>query len=100
FIKVIKTLQSGKYTEEGKFLPWVMRIAHNLIIDHFRRAKRMPTFDANDEDFNIFDVIKLPEQSIEDQLIKDQVYSDIRKLIERLPKEQKDVLFMRHYADM
>lgn len=100
FIKVIKTLKSGKYTEEGKFLPWVMRISHNLIIDHFRKAKRMPAFESNDEEFDIFDVIRIPDKSIEDRIIREQVHIDIRKLIEQLPKEQKEVLFMRHYADM
>jgi len=100
FIKVIKTLKSGKYTEEGKFLPWVMRIAHNLIIDHFRKAKRMPSFESNDEEFDIFDVIRIPDKSAEDMIIRDQIHVDVRKLIEQLPKEQKEVLFMRHYADM
>lgn len=100
FIKVIKTLKSGKYTEEGKFLPWVMRISHNLIIDHFRKAKRMPSFDTNDEEFDIFDVIRIPDKSAEDNLIREQIHTDVRKLIEQLPKEQKEVLFMRHYADM
>jgi RNA polymerase sigma-70 factor (ECF subfamily) len=100
FIKVIKTLKSGRYTEEGKFLPWVMRISHNLIIDHFRKAKRMPAFESNDEEFDIFDVIRIPDKSAEDILIKEQIHVDVRKLIELLPKEQKEVLFMRHYADM
>lgn len=100
FIKVIKTLQGGKYTEEGKFLPWVMRISHNLIIDHFRRNKRMPSFQTEDDDFNIFDVIRIPEQNIEDKLIKEQLHTDVKKLIEMLPKEQKEVLYMRHYAEM
>lgn len=100
FIKVIKTLKGGKYTEEGKFLPWVMRISHNLIIDHFRKAKRMPSFETNDEEFDIFDVIKIPDNSAEDNLIRQQINEEVRKLIEQLPKEQKEVLFMRHYADM
>lgn len=100
FIKVIKTLKSGKYTEEGKFLPWVMRISHNLIIDHFRKAKRMPAFESNDEEFDIFDLIRIPDKSAEDVMIRNQINMDVRKLIEQLPKEQKEVLFMRHYADM
>lgn len=77
-----------------------MRISHNLIIDHFRKAKRMPSFDTNDEEFDIFDVIRIPDKSAEDNLIREQIHTDVRKLIEQLPKEQKEVLFMRHYADM
>lgn len=100
FIKVIRTLKSGKYTEEGKFLPWVMRIAHNLIIDHFRKAKKMPMYDNKNEDFDIFKLIKIADTNAEDKMMKDQAYKNINKLIEQLPKEQKEVLYMRHFADM
>ncbi|AKA36226.1 RNA polymerase sigma factor [Flagellimonas lutaonensis] len=99
FIKVIKTLKKGRYSEEGKFLPWVMRIAHNLIIDHFRKNKRMPKFEGND-DFNIFSVIKDDKLNAEKQLIKDQIDSDLSLLIEELPEDQKEVLMMRIYRDM
>lgn len=99
FIKVIKTLKKGSYSEEGKFLPWVMRIAHNLVIDHFRRNKRMPMFEGN-EDFNIFSVIGDDKLNIEKQIIKDQIDSDLTKLIEELPDDQKEVLLMRIYRDM
>lgn len=99
FIKVIKTLKRGSYSEEGKFLPWVMRIAHNLIIDHFRKNKRMPKFEGSD-DFNIFSVIKDEKLNIEKQLIKDQIESDLTLLIEELPEDQKEVLIMRIYKDM
>ena len=99
FIKVIKTLKLGKYNEEGKFLPWVMRIAHNLVIDHFRRNKRMPKFD-NKGEFSIFSVLGDSSLNAEKQLIKDQVESDLRRLIEELPDDQKDVLVMRMYNDM
>ena len=99
FIKVIKNLKLKKYNEEGKFLPWVMRIAHNLIIDHFRRNNRMPKFD-NSGDFNIFSVLSDSDLNAEKRLIKDQVESDVRKLIEELPEDQKDVLIMRMYKDM
>ncbi|MCJ7467569.1 MAG: sigma-70 family RNA polymerase sigma factor [Maribacter sp.] len=99
FIKVIKTLKKGSYSEEGKFLPWVMRIAHNLIIDHFRRNKRMPMFEGSD-DFNIFSVIGDEKPNIEKQLIKDQIDTDLRFLIEELPDDQKEVLLMRIYRDM
>ncbi len=99
FIKVIKTLKKGTYSEEGKFLPWVMRIAHNLIIDHFRRNKRMPMFEGN-EDFNIFSVIGDDKLNAEKQIIKNQIDSDLRSLIEELPDDQKEVLLMRIYKDM
>lgn len=99
FIKVIKTLKLKKYNEEGKFLPWVMRIAHNLVIDHFRKNKRMPKFSNTDE-FNIFSVLGDPTLNAERQLIKDQVACDLRRLIEALPEDQKTVLVMRLYKDM
>ena len=99
FIKVIKTLKKGKYSEEGKFLPWVMRIAHNLVIDHFRKNKRMPKFEGSD-DFNIFSVIKDEKLNAEKQIIKDQIESDLTLLIDELPDDQKEVLIMRIYKDM
>jgi len=99
FIKVIRTLKLGKYNEEGKFLPWVMRIAHNLVIDYFRKNNRMPKFD-NTGDFNIFSVLGDNALNAEKQLIKSQVENDVRKLIEELPQDQKQVLHMRMYQDM
>jgi RNA polymerase sigma-70 factor (ECF subfamily) len=99
FIKVISTLKRGAYNEEGKFLPWVMRIAHNLIIDHFRRNKRMPKYQGNKE-FNIFSVLTDDKLNAEKQLIKDQIDQDLEILIEQLPKDQREVLHMRIYQDM
>ncbi|SNR33727.1 RNA polymerase, sigma subunit, ECF family [Lutibacter flavus] len=99
FIKVINTLKKGGYNEEGKFLPWVMRISHNLVIDHFRRNKRIPTF-KNTDDFDIFTVISDEVLNVEKQLIKDQILEDIRGLIVELPEDQKEVLIMRMYKDM
>ncbi len=99
FIKVIRTLKKGSYSEEGKFLPWVMRIAHNLIIDHFRRNRRMPRFEGS-EDFNIFSVLGDDKLNAEKQLIKDQIDNDLSLLIEELPDDQKEVLVMRIYRDM
>jgi RNA polymerase sigma-70 factor (ECF subfamily) len=101
FIKVINTIKSGSYNEEGKFLQWVMRIAHNLIIDHYRKSNRLPVLDNNkNDDFNIFDTLNIMDESIEDKMITEQIHKDIRKLIELLPDEQKEVLYMRHYAEM
>ena len=101
FIKVINTLRAGSYNEDGKFLQWTMRIAHNLIIDYFRKSNRIPVIDnSKNEDFNIFDTIVITDKSIEEQIITDQIHKDVRKLIELLPAEQKEVLYMRHYAEM
>ena len=100
FIKVINTIRAGSYKEEGKFIQWVMRIAHNLIIDYFRKSKRIPVIDNNSEDFDIFDTIKFTDNSIEDRIITEQIHQDVRKLINFLPDEQKEVLFMRHYSEM
>ena len=99
FIKVIKTLKNGSYNEEGKFLPWVMRIAHNLIIDYFRKNRRMPKFGSSD-DFNIFSVISDNKLNAESQIIKNQIDSDLGVLIDELPEDQKEVLLMRLYRDM
>jgi RNA polymerase sigma factor (sigma-70 family) len=99
FIKVINTLKAGAYNEEGKFLPWVMRIAHNLIIDFFRKSKRMPMVENSDE-YDIFETLKIFDQTIEDKIIVEQIHNDVRLLIEYLPTEQKEVLKMRHYGDM
>jgi RNA polymerase sigma-70 factor (ECF subfamily) len=99
FIKVIKTLKKGNYSEEGKFLPWVMRIAHNLIIDYFRKNKRLPKFEGSD-DFNIFSLISDDKLNAEKQIIKDQIDSNLELLIEELPDDQREVLVMRIYRDM
>ena len=99
FIKVIKTLKSNSYNEEGKFLPWVMRIAHNLIIDHFRRNKKMPMFRETEE-FSIFSIMTDHSLTIENQMISEQVENDLKKIIEELPNDQKEVLIMRIYQDL
>lgn len=99
FIKVIRTLKRGKYNEEGKFLPWVMRIAHNLVIDHFRKNKRMPRFE-NSRDFDIFSVLSDTGLNAEKQIIKDQIENDVKELIKELPEDQLEVLTMRIYKNM
>ena len=99
FIKVIRTLKRGAYNEEGKFLPWVMRIAHNLIIDHFRKNRRMPMYQGSDS-FNIFSVMGDDKLNIESQIIKDQIDYDLTLLIDELPPDQREVLIMRIYKDM
>ena len=99
FVKVIQTLKLGRYNEEGKFLPWVLRIAHNLVIDHFRREKRMPTISPRD-DFDVFDIIKDDSPSEESKIIWKQIENDLRRVIEFLPEEQQEVLKLRHYSKM
>ncbi|MFA9190098.1 sigma-70 family RNA polymerase sigma factor [Flavobacterium sp. FZUC8N2.13] len=99
FIKVIKTLKSNSYNEEGKFLPWVMRISHNLVIDYFRKNKKMPMYRETEE-FSVFSIMSDDSLTIENQLIANQVELDIQKLIEELPEDQKEVLIMRMYKDM
>ncbi len=94
FIKVVDTLKKGKYNEEGKFLPWVMRIAHNLSIDHFRRGKKMRMLRAT-EQFDVFDTIQTDELHAEDRIIRDQIHQDVRDLLETLPEEQRAVVHMR-----
>lgn len=99
FIKVINTLRLGSYSESGKFLPWVIRIAHNLVIDHFRKEKRMPKVRETEE-YSIFDTLSYLDESAQDKILRKQMHSEIRQLINELPFEQKEVLIMRHFADM
>jgi RNA polymerase sigma-70 factor (ECF subfamily) len=99
YVKVVNSLQKGKYNEEGKFLPWVMRIAHNLVIDHFRKQKKMHMVRSNN-DFDIFDIIKDDSINVDDRLIRDQIFNDLRALINLLPKDQREVLKMRYFEEM
>ena len=99
FVKVIHTIRSGQYNEEGKFIQWVMRIAHNLSIDYFRKENKMPTYSPNDE-FDIFNLIGGIEPSKEELMITKQIHEDVRGVIEHLPAEQKEVVYMRYYQNM
>jgi RNA polymerase sigma-70 factor (ECF subfamily) len=99
FIKVINTLKSDNYKEEGKFLQWVMRIANNLKIDYYRKVQRMPVFESNN-DFNIFDVLNGTDPSVEQKIITEQIYSDVKNMVQYLPAEQREVLEMRIYDDV
>jgi RNA polymerase sigma-70 factor (ECF subfamily) len=100
FLKIIRTIKAGAYKEEGKFIQFAMRIAHNLIIDHFRKSKRLPMADAVNKEYDLIDNAKITDLSIEDKMVTEQVYDDIRKMIDFLPEEQREVLNMRMYADM
>lgn len=103
FIKVIRTLKNGMYNDEGKFLPWVLTIAHNMIVDHFRKAKKMQMISessSKNEEFNIFAVLKLTDINVEDAMIKEQIESDVVRLVDHLPDEQRDVLVNRLFKGM
>ncbi len=99
FIRIIDTIKGGRYTEEGKFLPWAMRIAHNLCVDHFRKVKRTPTI-KNSDDQDIFEVLNFTEESAEDKMMKKQSHNRVRDMLDQLPEDQREVIILRHYADM
>ena len=99
FIKVIKTLKLNSYNEEGKFLPWVMRISHNLIVDHFRKNKKMPMYRETEE-FSIFSIMTDSSPNVENRIITEQVENDLQRLINELPDDQREVLQMRIYQDL
>jgi len=100
FIKVIRSLKNGKYTENGKFVSWVLRIAHNLIIDHFRKEKLLNTTSNDDTEIDLLNSQKFAEDNIEDRLVYDQITEDVRRLIELLPEDQRQVIIMRHYMGL
>ncbi|TVQ42678.1 MAG: sigma-70 family RNA polymerase sigma factor [Saprospirales bacterium] len=99
FIKIIKTLRKGKYNHEGKFLQWAMRISYNLCVDHFRRAKRRTKVSPT-ETFDIFDVLEHKDDNMEQKIMKSQTHDKVRHLVDMLPDEQREVVILRHYADM
>src|SRR5215210_5511485 len=99
FIKIIDTLRANRYNDEGKFLPWAIRIAHNLCVDHFRKVKRTPTITTGDER-DIFEVIHVSAESADMGMIKSQSHDGVRQLLDRLPEEQREVIVLRHYADL
>lgn len=100
FIKVVKTLQAGNYKEQGRFLSWVLRIAHNLVVDHYRKTNRMPTYESSNHTFDIMSSLSETEMNVEYQLIENQIHKDLLALIDELPHNQKEVLHMRLYQDM
>lgn len=99
FLKALETLNGGRYQEEGKFLPWLMRIAHNQCIDHFRRDKRMPMLNSTDER-DVFEYLDLREENAQDRMMRRQTYETMRKMVAHLPEEQREVLVMRIYGDL
>ncbi len=98
-IKIIDTIRGGRYTEEGKFLPWALRIAHNLCVDHFRKVKRTPSIKTSD-DRDIFEVINFTEEGADEKLMKRQSHERVRMMLELLPEDQREVIILRHYADL
>jgi RNA polymerase sigma factor (sigma-70 family) len=100
FLKVIQSVKAGKYYDNGKFLSWVMRIAHNLIIDHFRRLKQLNVISNDDYESDLFNSKKLCDDNVEDNFIKVQIRKDVRKLISQLPDDQREVVILRHYAGL
>lgn len=99
FIRVIDTLKGGRYTDEGKFLPWAMRIAHNMCVDHFRKVKRSPSIKTSD-DRDIFEVLNFSEAGADHRMMQSQSHDRVRKMIDMLPEDQREVIIMRHYADL
>jgi RNA polymerase sigma factor (sigma-70 family) len=100
FLKVIQSIKAGKYSDNGKFISWVMRIAHNLIIDHFRRIKQMNVISNDNYESDLFNSKRFAEDNIEDNMIKRQIQKDIRKMISSLPDDQREVVILRHYAGL
>jgi RNA polymerase sigma factor (sigma-70 family) len=99
FIRIIDTLRGGRYTDEGKFLPWAMRIAHNLCVDHFRKVKRNPTIKTSD-DRDIFEVLNFSEEGVDNRIMNEQTSDKVRRMIDLLPEDQREVIILRHYADL
>jgi len=100
FMKVIQSVKSGKYQDNGKFISWVMRISHNLIIDHFRRIKQMNTISNDEYESDLFNSKKFAESTVEENMIKKQIQKDLRKMINHLPDDQREVVILRHYAGL
>ena len=98
-IKIIDTIRGGRYTEEGKFLPWAMRIAHNLCVDHFRKVKRTPAIKTSD-DRDILEVINFTEDGADVKIMKRQSHDRVRRMLDLLPEDQREVIILRHYADL
>jgi RNA polymerase sigma factor (sigma-70 family) len=100
FIKIIDTLRSGSYTDEGKFLPWALRIAHNLCVDHFRKAKRTPVVYNKSEEYDMFENLNITEEGAEGRIMKSQSHEKIRQMLDLLPQDQREVIVLRHFANL
>lgn len=100
FIKIIDTLRSGSYTDEGKFLPWALRIAHNLCVDHFRKAKRSPVVLNKTDEYDMFDNLNISEEGAEGKIMKAQSHERVRQMLDMLPDDQREVIVLRHFANL
>lgn len=100
FIKIIDTFRSGNYTDEGKFLPWALRISHNLCVDHFRKAKRTPVVFNKSEEYDMFENMNITEDGAEGRIMKDQSHEKVRRMLDMLPADQREVIVLRHFANM
>ncbi|RLD91675.1 MAG: RNA polymerase subunit sigma-24 [Bacteroidetes bacterium] len=100
FIKVINTLKSGRYNDEGKFIQWIMRIAHNLVIDHFRKSKKVSYVNNRYDESDVFDNLFIADQSVEDKMVRSQIYQDVKNLMNNLADDQREVLYLRCYAGL
>jgi RNA polymerase sigma-70 factor (ECF subfamily) len=100
FIKVIRSLKRGKYKDNGRFLSWVLRISHNLIIDHYRKEKQLQTISNDNYETDIFNTKKFSDKTIEDKIVNHQITKELRSLIQELPQDQKEVVILRHYCDL
>ena len=100
FVKIIRTIKAGVYKDEGKFIQFAMRIAHNLVIDHFRKENRIPVVESSSEDYNYLDNAPISDPSVEQEMIVGQIHNDLKRMVELLPLEQKEVLRMRIYDDL
>jgi RNA polymerase sigma-70 factor (ECF subfamily) len=100
FIKIIDTLRSGSYTDEGKFLPWALRIAHNMCVDHFRKVKRGPAVLNNSDEYDIFETLDLSEEGAEGQIVNAERNETLRKMLDSLPQDQREVIVLRHFANL
>ncbi len=100
FIKIIDTLQKKRYTEEGKFLPWALRISHNLCVDYFRKVKRTPTNIKTSEDKDVFDLVQISEDAADTKIMQGQSHERVRQMLDLLPEEQREIIVLRHFANM
>jgi RNA polymerase sigma-70 factor (ECF subfamily) len=100
FIKVIKSLQDGRYQDNGRLLSWIIRIAHNLIIDYYRRNKQLPTCSNDDYEMDLFNSPKYSEMTVEQAMVSNQIFDDVRRLVEELPEDQKEIILLRHYGGL
>ncbi len=100
FIKVFKSLKEGRYKDNGRFISWVIRIAHNLIIDHFRKEKQLNTISNDSYENDLFNSKKFADKTIEDEIVSDQISKDVKRLVHELPDEQREVVILRHYCGM